>query len=73
MNSDKGEYGRINFVTSRDGLPETKSWALRTLRIYRTAVLKNGRDGSKPHHASFAEYRRGFIESYLQLKRFYYG
>lgn len=64
------ESGRIKFVINRDGIAEAKMWALRTLRIYRAAVLKNGKDGSRPHHASYREYRRGFIESYLCLKSF---
>lgn len=64
------EQKRISFIVGRDGLGNAKAWALRTARIYRAAVLKNGKDGSKPHHASFREYRRKYIESYLCLKKF---
>jgi len=67
------EEKRIRFLVNRDGIIEAKAWAKRTMKIYRTAVLKNGKDGSKPHFASFREYKRGFIQSYLYLKSFSSG
>lgn len=59
-----GEQQRLAFLTARDGLPAAKQWARRTAAIYRTAVL------DKQHYASSRVYRRTFIESYLQLKKF---
>jgi hypothetical protein len=47
------------------------AFARQTVKVYRTCVLQNGRNGKKLHHASLPQYRRGFIESYLVLKRFY--
>ncbi len=68
----KPESQRLAFIEQRDGLQAAKAWAKRTMRIYRTAVLKNGKDGSDPHYASGKNYRRKFIESYLHLKRYVY-
>ena len=57
------EDGRIQFLLQRDGFETTVAWIQRTLRIYRGAVLDKG------HHASTDGYRRGFIESYCDFKR----
>ena len=57
------EEGRIAFLVQRDGRDAALEWVSRTRRIYRRAIL-NGR-----HHASTQEYRRKFIESYCDFKR----
>ncbi|MHB0929106.1 MAG: hypothetical protein ACYC3W_09295 [Candidatus Nanopelagicales bacterium] len=68
MNS---EEQRIAFLLERDGLAETLSFCRQTLKNYRTCVLQSQkRKAPKRHHASLPEYRRGFIESYVVLKRF---
>lgn len=64
------ETARVDFVLRRDGEAKAREFAIRTLRIYRRCVLMNGRRGRKFHHASLTEFRSGFIESYLCLKRF---
>jgi len=58
-----GEDGRIGFLLERDGLEATIAWVWRTLRIYRAAVL------DKNHHASRDGFRRGYVESYCDFKR----
>jgi hypothetical protein len=57
------EDARIRFLLHRDGLEPTIAWVRRTQRIYRTAVL------DKNHFASSAVFRRRFIESYCDFKR----
>jgi len=66
------EQARISFMINRDGLEEAKAWALRTMRIYRTAVLCNGKDGGSIHYGSNPVYRPRYIRAYLELKRFVY-
>jgi len=58
---------RIQFLIGRDGLQVAMEWALRTARLYRKALL------SARHYAKNREYRRRFILSYLELKRFGLG
>lgn len=57
------EQNRIQFLLQRDGLPATIAWVDRTLRIYRAAVL------DQHHFASTNGFRRGFVESYCEFKR----
>ncbi|HSH28069.1 MAG TPA: hypothetical protein VK972_09960 [Wenzhouxiangella sp.] len=57
------ERARIQHLRQRDGLPSTRDWVERTLGIYRRAVL------SRSHHAHLPEYRREFILSYCDFKR----
>lgn len=59
----KHESDRIAFVVKRDGRKAATEWVQCTLRIYRRAVL------DRHHFASTREYRRGFIESYCDFKR----
>jgi hypothetical protein len=59
----KHEGDRIALLLARDGKDATIEWVLRTTRIYRKAVL------NRNHFASTSEYRRGFIESYCDFKR----
>lgn len=77
------ENNRIAFVIARDGIDAAKVWAQQTLAIYRSCVLSSSKRGygvkgskfadKKPHHASFREYRKTFIVSYLILKNFLRG
>lgn len=65
------EAERLKFIEERDGKQAALEFALRTMRIYRKAVLTSRKRGfSKPHHASLEQYRRSFIESYLAFKRY---
>ena len=59
MNEDH----RIRFLLERDGRAATIAWVRRTQGIYRTAVL------DKDHFASSELFRRRFIESYCDFKR----
>lgn len=61
------EGGRIAFLLARDGLNATIHWVQRTMVIYRRAVLNSA------HFAGTAGYRRGFIESYCDFKRWLAG
>ena len=58
-----GEECRIGFLTRRDGLEATIAWVWRTLRIYRAAVL------DKKHHASSEAFRRNFLQSCCDFRR----
>lgn len=65
------EDRRLRFMEQRDGIAGAVDFAQRTMKMYRTAVLCSRKRGfDKPHHASFREYRRGFIESYCAFKRY---
>lgn len=57
------EEHRIAFLLARDGPEQTIDWVRRTMRIYRRAVL----EGS--HFASTDDWRRKFIMSYCEFKR----
>ena len=63
----EAERDRIARVSARDGVEQARAWARRTLALYRTAVLDHD------HYAHTPAYRRRFIASYLQLKRFARG
>lgn len=62
MNGSVSERSRIAWLIERDGAEQTRAWARRTEGLYRTAVL------DRSHFAHTGEYRRRFIESYLELK-----
>ena len=65
------EKQRLDFIIERDGLVEAVAFAKRTMVVYRKSVLKSQKRGfEKPHHASFREFRRKFIQSYCDFKRF---
>ena len=57
------EAGRIAFLLQRDGHEATVQWIASVIRIYRRAVL------NKSHFASTPYYRRRFICSYCDFKR----
>jgi hypothetical protein len=57
------EEGRIRFLLLRDGEAQAVVWVKRTLRIYRAAVL------DRSHYARSGTFRREFIESYCDFKR----
>lgn len=63
------EEQRLAFVEQRDGKQAAIAFARQGMQVYRTCVLRSRKRGfDRPHHASFPEYRRGFIESYLAFK-----
>ena len=65
------EKQRLDFIIERDGLVEAVAFAKRTMVVYRKSVLISRKRGfDKPHHASFIEFRRNFIQSYCDFKRF---
>ena len=74
------EEARLKFVEDRDGVQGAIAFAKQGMHIYRTSVLQSAKRGygvkgspfanMKPHHASQREYRRKFIESYLDFKRY---
>lgn len=61
------EAQRVLLLTARDGELATRQWVVRTLAIYRRAVLDHR------HFASTPEYRRRFILSYLSFRRWLSG
>ena len=62
-----GEEGRIGFLVQRDGRDATIAWVTRTMALYRRAVLAPG------HFAGTPMYRRSFIRSYREFKRWLAG
>lgn len=64
--NDQGaaEAQRLALVEQRDGRDAARAFASRSLRIYRQAVL------NPRHFAATPLYRRRFIESYLEFKRY---
>lgn len=65
------EHHRLQFLEQRDGKSGALDFAKRAMDMYRTAVLCSRKRGhAKPHHASFPEYRRKFIQSYCDFKRY---
>ena len=74
------EESRLAFVEQRDGVQGAMAFARQGVKIYRSCVLQSAKRGygvkgsayadKTPHHASFREYRRGFIESYLAFKSY---
>lgn len=57
------ERERLTFLVERDGPEAATQWARRTLEIYRGALR------SRAHFARAAEYRRGFVESCCEFRR----
>ena len=55
---------RLRYLIARDGNEEAKAWALDTLRLYRKYLLN-----PKSKHIL---QRGAMIQSYLNLKRFYF-
>lgn len=71
------EAFRITFLEQRDGREAALDFAKRTYLKYRECLLlkrhvldRRGMRDKKAHHATFPEYRRGFIESCLVFRRF---
>jgi hypothetical protein len=67
---ETSELQRISLVVRERGIDGAIDWARQTMRTYRRSVLQDGRNGRPFHFASHGNYRRRFIESYLQMKRF---
>lgn len=66
------EAARIAFLCARDGIAAAADYCDRTRRIYRAAVLANGKRGHRhAHFASLPDYRAKFIGSYCDFKRFH--
>lgn len=71
------EKDRLEFIEKTQGKDAALDFARRTLKIYRKCVLQSYKRYNLdphhcilPHHASFPQYRRGFIESYCYFKRY---
>jgi hypothetical protein len=61
----------IAFLCARDGIAGAREYCERTVRTYRRSVLTSRKRGHvHAHFASLPEYRRQFIASYLDFKRF---
>lgn len=74
------EHTRLKFVEDRDGVSGAIAFAKQGIRVYRKCVLQSAKRGCgvngsafadmQPHHASFRGYRREFIQSYVDFKRY---
>jgi hypothetical protein len=65
------EWRCIAFLCARDGIAGASEYCERTSRIYCRSVLTSRKRGHiHVHFASLPEYRRRFIASYLDFKRF---
>lgn len=62
------ELHRLVFIAQRDGLHAAVDFARRTLKLYRTCLRLRGHNGTKRHHATLPQYRRGFVESCLVFR-----
>lgn len=67
---DRAEKNRLSFIENRDGKEAAKEFAQRTLDKYRECLRMDGRNGRKFHHASLPQFRRGFVESCLEFRRY---
>lgn len=79
MSHTELEEQRLAFVGKRDGFGEALDFAFKTYKIYRACLLlkrsvldRKGMQDKKPHHATFPQYRRGFIESCCVFRKFIY-
>jgi hypothetical protein len=80
MNGICSEKDRLSFVEKRDGKDGAIKFSKQGVMIYRRCVLQSSKRGygvagsafadKQPHHASYREYRRKFIESYLAFKKY---
>jgi hypothetical protein len=57
------EAARLAFLVARDGETAALAWVRRTLAVYRRAVL------DRAHFASTPGYRRGFLASCADFRR----
>ncbi|OGA77750.1 MAG: hypothetical protein A3G81_29655 [Betaproteobacteria bacterium RIFCSPLOWO2_12_FULL_65_14] len=71
------EENRLRFIEGRDGKAAAIAFARRTYGQYRECLLlkrrvldARGQKDRKPHHATFPEYRRGFVESCIVFRRY---
>jgi len=64
------ELTRIELVRNRDGEAAAVEFCRRTLQVYRRSVLMTEKNGRKFHHASLPQYRKLFIRSYCEFKRY---
>ena len=62
------ERDRLNFIEARDG--SAADFARRTLGIYRECLRQDGKKSRKFHHASLPQYRRSFILSCLEFRKY---
>ena len=63
LESCRAEGRRIGLLLEREGPEATREWVKRTLAIYRRAVL------DRSHFASLPEYRRGYLASCADFRR----
>ena len=71
------EQSRLAFIEQRDGRAGVEDFARRTYSKYRECLLlkrrvldARGMHDKKVHHATVADYRRGFVESCLVFRRY---
>ncbi len=72
MNTELCTEGkRIEFIYKRDGLQAAIDFCERTLKIYRTCLVR-GKENQifKAHHATLPQYREKFIHSCVAFKFF---
>lgn len=73
----RAEVTRLLFIERRDGYLAALEFAKRTYKTYRKCLLlkrrvldARGMRDKDPHHATFPQYRRGFIESCVAFRRY---
>ena len=64
------ERDRLSLIESMDGKESAIGFARRTLAIYRECLRQDGKNSRKFHHASLPQYRRSFILSCLEFRRY---
>jgi hypothetical protein len=71
------ELDRLAFIAKRDGEAAAVDFATRTLAKYRECLLlkrrvldARGEFDRKPHHATFPDFRRRFVDSCVTFRGF---
>ena len=65
---------RLEYIIENRGMQDAIDFAKQTVKIYRNAVVNGMRYRNTgmghPHHAILPEYRREFIQTYCDYKKF---
>lgn len=71
------ESERLAFLEARGGVPDALDFARRAYFVYRANLLlkrrvldARGMRDKKESHATYREFRRGFVESCLAFRRY---
>lgn len=67
------EQDRLAYIETHSGKEELDRFVRATYPVYRCSLMQSRKRGhQKPHHASLPEYRRSFIESCVEFRKYMY-